>query len=137
MLHFLDEGYKCSGYLPEALDLYADKFDKVQKPDLRTAFNLAFRTDMHFFDYVYTPENIPRYGERFGRSMMGAARQELIGDTLDAYDWTLFQKGDKIVDVGGRIGHLGAAIAQWVIQGVEIIVQDRPSVIEQGKKIHC
>src|SRR5579859_6023080 len=50
MLHFLDEGHKSSGYLSEALELYADKFDKVQKPELQTAFNLAFKTDMHYFD---------------------------------------------------------------------------------------
>lgn len=50
MLHFSDQGYKCAGYLPEALDLYADKFDKIQKPELRTAFNLEYNTDQHYFD---------------------------------------------------------------------------------------
>lgn len=50
MMHSLDEGFKCAGYLPEALDLYAEKFDKVQKQELRTAFNLAFNTD-HLYKY--------------------------------------------------------------------------------------
>jgi len=136
LLHFSDEGYKCSGYLPEAIDLYADKFDKVEKPELRTAFNLAFNTDMHYFDYIYTPENIPRYGDRFGRSMMGGARHELVAVTIDSYDWTQFEKGDKIIDVGGGVGHVGVWISKLVKPGVQIIIQDRPSVIEQGRKIH-
>jgi sterigmatocystin 8-O-methyltransferase len=136
ILHFIDEGYKCSGYLPEALDLYADKFDKVQKPELRTAFNLAFNTDMHYFDWIYTPENIPRYGERFGRSMMGGARAELIGKMLDTYDWQSFKKGDKIIDVGGGVGHVAVGVAQRAKPGVEVIVQDRPSVVDQGREIH-
>ena len=136
ILHFTDEGYKCSAYLPEALDLYADKFDKVQKPELRTAFNLAFHTDEHYFDWIYTPENIPRYGDRFGRSMMGGARQELIEATLDSYNWRQFKKGDTIVDVGGGVGHVGVWISKKLEPGVKIIVQDRPSVIEQGKAIH-
>jgi hypothetical protein len=136
MLHITDEGYKCSGYLPEALDLYADKFDIVQKPELRTAFNLAFNTDQHYFDWIYSPENILRYGERFGRSMMGGATQDIIGVILDSYDWIPFEKGDKIVDVGGGLGHVGVWIARKVKPGVEIIIQDRPSVVEQGRAIH-
>jgi len=136
LLHFSDEGYKSSGYLTESLDLYADKFDQVQKPELRTAFNLAYNTDLHFFDYIYTPENIPRYGERFGRSMMGGARQERVTATIEAYDWKQFKEGDTIIDVGGGIGHIGVWISELVKPGVKIIIQDRPSVIEQGKAIH-
>jgi hypothetical protein len=125
IIHFLDEGFKAAAFLPEALEKYGDQFDKVQKPDLRTAFNLAFNTDMHYFDWLYTPEHIPLYGERFGRSMMGGARTEIISETLDAYDWSGFKDGDVIVDVGGGIGHVGAAIAKRVKPGVKVIVQDR------------
>ena len=116
--------------------MYGEQFDKVQKKDLRTAFNLAFRTDMHYFDYIYTPENIPKYGERFGRSMMGGAREEIMEATLSPYDFSVFKEGDVIVDVGGGIGHMGAAVAKRVKPGVKIIVQDRPSVVEQGKRVH-
>jgi hypothetical protein len=136
IIHFLDEGFKAAAFLPEALEKYGDQFDKVQKPDLRTAFNLAFNTDMHYFDWLYTPEHIPLYGERFGRSMMGGARTEIISETLDAYDWSGFKEGDVIVDVGGGIGHVGAAIAKRVKPGVKVIVQDRRSVVEQGRTVH-
>ena len=136
MTHFLDEGYKCAGYLPEALEKWAHKFDTVQKSELRTAFNLAFNTDSHYFDWIYTPENIPKYGDRFGRSMMGGARHWVIEATLKTYDWSVFEEGDKIVDVGGGVGHVGVAVAKRVKPGVKIIVQDRPSVVEQGKGIH-
>jgi hypothetical protein len=136
LLHFLDEGYQSASYLPEALDLYADQFDKVQKPGLRTAFNLALNTDEHYFDWLYTPENIPRYVERFGRSMIGGARSSHIEKIIAAYKWTTFKEGDTIVDVGGGIGHVGAEVAKNVKPGVEVIVQDRLSVVEQGREIH-
>lgn len=136
ILHFVDEGYKASAYFPESLDQYADSFDKVQKPELRTAFNLAFNTDMHYFDYIYTPENIPRYGARFGRSMMGGASVEFLGAVIDLYDWSVFKPGDKIIDIGGGVGHIAAEVYKRVKPGVELIVQDRDSVVEQGKPIY-
>jgi hypothetical protein len=134
LLHLTDETFKSAGYLPESFDLYADQFDKVQKPDLRTAFNLAFRTDAHYFDWLYFPENFTRYGERFGRAMMGIS-QGMMGDTLEHYNWTQFEPGDKIVDVGGGVGHIGAWVKSKVKPGVEVIIQDLHSVVEQGRAI--
>jgi len=136
LLHHMDEGFKSAGHLPEALDLYAAKFDHVQKADLRTAFNLAFNTDLHYFDYIYAPENISQYGERFGRAMMGHDPAHLVDGVIDLYDWTQFKQGGKIVDVGGGVGHIGVKIAERVGSGVEVIVQDRPTVVEQGKLLH-
>src|SRR5436190_1876270 len=83
-----------------------------------TAINLAFQTEQHFFDYIYEPENSSRLGDRFGCAKAAAAAKFLDG-TLDLYDWTQFRKGDKIVDVGGGIGHIGTAIAKRVQPGVE------------------
>src|SRR5436305_5618488 len=68
--------------------------------------------------------------------MMGSGREELIHSTLDSYDWSQFKEGDRIVDVGGGVGHVGVAVARRVKSGVQVIVQDRPSVVEQGRKIH-
>src|SRR5271163_1747495 len=135
LLHFSDEGFKIAAYLPEALRLYGHNLDKVQKAELRTAFNLAFRTDQHFFDYIYTPENISTYGDRFGRAMMGGTFLESVNTVLRTYDWNQFEAGDKIVDVGGGVGYIGVAISKRVKPGVEVLVQDRPSVVEQGKSI--
>jgi hypothetical protein len=135
ILHKVDVDFKIAGYFSEAVDLWADKMDNVQKPELRTAFNLAFKTDQHFFDYIYSPENISRYGERFNRGMVGETT-ELLDEAFDLYDWTVFNTGDKIVDIGGGLGHVGANIAGRVKSGVEIVVQDQPSVIEQGRTIH-
>ena len=92
-------------YLPESLALYGDKFDHVQKSDLRTAFNLAFNTEKHYFDFLHMPENLHSYGERFGRVMIGTVKQpQLFGFDFqknpDLYDSTRFDEGDKIVIVG-------------------------------------
>lgn len=135
ILHKLDVDFKSAGYFPEALDRWEDKMDHVQKQQLRTAFNLAFKTDQHFFDYIYSPENISRYGERFNRGMVGETTA-LIDEVFDLYDWTVFNAGDKIVDVGVGLGHVGDKIARRVKSGVEIVVQDQPSVIEQRRRIH-
>lgn len=138
--HYVDEGFKCASYLPEALDLYANKFDTFDRCELRTAFNIAYNTDQHYFEYIYTPENIPKYGERFGRAMLGTQTRAYVGfnlsNTLDIYDWTKFETGDKIVDVGGGLGHAGFAIVGKVKPGVEVIVQDRPSVMDEGRALY-
>jgi O-methyltransferase domain len=134
LLHATDESFKAAGYLPESLDLYADQFDKVQKADLRTAFNLAFKTEAHLFDWLYFPENVNHYGQQFGRAMMGTSRA-ILGNLLDCYDWTKFEEGDKIVDVGGGVGHVGVLVKKKVKPGVQVIVQDLPSVVEQGQAI--
>jgi O-methyltransferase domain len=121
----------------ESLDKYAAKFDTVSKQELRTAFNLAFNTDMHYFDYIYTPENIPKYGERFGRSMVAVGSQpHLIEATISCYDWSTVKAGDKVVDVGGGLGHIGLRVATKVPKEAEVIIQDRPSVVEQGRQTH-
>jgi O-methyltransferase domain len=132
LLHLADESFKAAGYLPESLDFYTDQFDKVQKSGLRTAFNLGHQTDMHFFDWLYLPENVSRYGDRFGRAMMGSSIV-LFDNLLDQYDWTQFEKGDKIVDVGGGVGHMGLLVKKKVKPGIEVIIQDLPVVVEQGR----
>jgi hypothetical protein len=133
-LHVSDEAFKAAGYLPESLYLYADQFDKVQKVDLRTAFNLAFNTEAHIFDWLYFPENVNHYGRRFGRAMMGVSRARL-DNLIDEYDWTKFEEGDKIVDIGGGVGHVAVSVKKRVKPGVQVIVQDLPSVVEQGQAI--
>jgi hypothetical protein len=132
LLHTADESYKASSYLPEWIDIHAHEFDRLEKPELRTAFNLALKTDAHFFDWIYLPENVPRHGERFGRALMMGMSRGLLGDLLDQYDWRQFEIGDKIVDVGGGVGHIAVLVKKKVKSGVEVIVQDLPSVVKQG-----
>lgn len=95
LLFYTDQAMKCAVYLPEALDLYANQSDMVQKPQLRTAFNLAFHTDAHFFDYITAPENMPRYGERFNNAMVGGGAPELMGPILALYDWSSVNSGGQ------------------------------------------
>ena len=133
-LHISDESFKVAPYLPESIDLYANQFDQVQKSELRTAFNLAFRTDQHYFDWLYSPDNFSRYGERFGRAMMGMSLA-VAGNLLDYYDWNQFEPGDKIVDVGGGVGHIAVLVKKKVKPGVHVVVQDLPAVVKQGRAI--
>jgi len=132
-LHLSDESFKVAGYLPEALNLWGFDFDKVQRSELKTAFNLAFRTDQHMFEWLYSPENFQLRGSRFGRAMMGVSRN-FLSDANQIHDWSVYKKGDKIVDVGGGVGYLGSLIKKKVNPGVEVIVQDLPEVIAEGKE---
>jgi hypothetical protein len=119
-------------YLPESIDLYANQFDEVQKKDLRTAFNLGLKTDAHYFEWLYLPENVRQYGDRFGRAMMGLS-SSILGNLLDHFNWRQFKPGDQIVDVGGGSGHVAVLVKQKVNPGVTVIVQDLPSVVKQGR----
>jgi hypothetical protein len=66
--------------------------------------------------------------------MMGISHG-MMGDILDHYNCTQFKPGDKIVDVGGGVGHVGAWVKSKVKPGVEVIIQDLHGVVEQGRTI--
>ena len=139
--HYTDEGFRCTAHLPESLTFWGNEFDRVEKSDLRTAFNLAFNTEKHYFDFFHMPENLLSYGKRFSSVMVGTVKYpQMFGfdfeKTVDLYDWNRFEEKDKIVIVGGGIGHEASRIAPRVRNGVEIIVETIPEVIEYGKGVN-
>lgn len=70
---------------------------------------------------------------RFGLAMLGAGDVEVPGVLLD-YDWASLQRGAIVVDVGGGVGQMAIALGREY-PNLNFVVQDRPPVVEQGKRI--
>jgi hypothetical protein len=51
-----------------------------------------------------------------------------------AFDWDSLAKDSVIVDVGGGVAASSLPLAE-VYLDLQIVVQDRPPVIEEGKKV--
>ncbi|PWN88010.1 S-adenosyl-L-methionine-dependent methyltransferase [Acaromyces ingoldii] len=70
---------------------------------------------------------------RFGLAMLGAGDVEVPGVLAD-YDWAGLGQGATVVDVGGGVGQMCIALGR-AFSNLRFVVQDRPPVIEQGRKI--
>ncbi|KAF8629507.1 hypothetical protein AX17_005633 [Amanita inopinata Kibby_2008] len=78
--------------------------------------------------------------ERFGKAMTGTGSWEAPGAIFNGFDWHLLPKNSIVVDVGGGIGSTSMLLASAFSSeedegaGLKFIIQDRPVVVELGKK---
>ncbi|KAG6894587.1 hypothetical protein C0995_014002 [Termitomyces sp. Mi166 len=114
--HFTDEIYKSSSFLVDAL---TDRnFDNSDDP-AKTAFNLAFRTDLPVFSYFSAPGNEKRL-HRFNIACEGG------------FDWKSLSTS-VVVDVGGGIGSQSMVLAKE-FPNLSFVIQDLESVIDDASK---
>ncbi|KAH7382516.1 O-methyltransferase-domain-containing protein [Phaeosphaeria sp. MPI-PUGE-AT-0046c] len=97
-----------------------------------TAFNVAFRTDQAWFDYVKSnsdrglPEIFAGYMRSMGKSE-GLKFQHLV----DGYDWASLGAA-HVVDVGGSTAQASIAIAK-TFPRLTFTVEDLPEVVAAGR----
>ncbi|KAJ7080600.1 O-methyltransferase [Mycena belliarum] len=79
--------------------------------------------------------------ERFGKAMAGTGSWEAPGAVLHGFDWGALPQGSVVVDVGGGIGSTSMLLASAYAEldgedggGLRFVIQDRPVVVEMGKK---
>ncbi|KAJ6043153.1 uncharacterized protein N7446_001349 [Penicillium canescens] len=92
-----------------------------------TAFNLALKTDLPFFDYL---SSSPEFTQRFSGYMKNVAKGEgtNIKHLIQGYDWANLGNA-TVVDVGGSSGHASISLAE-IFPQLKFIVQDLPMVIK-------
>ncbi|KAI0633823.1 S-adenosyl-L-methionine-dependent methyltransferase [Trametes polyzona] len=100
----------------------------VSPESYKTAFNLALRTPLGYFQWLELPENEMRL-TNFGRAMTAVRAWEVAENILDAYPWKDLPSGSVVVDVGGGIGSTSMVLAE-AFPNLRCVVQDRPKVIE-------
>ena len=54
--------------------------------------------------------------------------------SCSGYNWAMIPKGSVVVDVGGGVGTVSMIIAK-AHEHLKIIVQDRPAVADNGKRV--
>jgi len=127
--HLTDEGAKTSSHLLESLTKQRTNSSPTA---VKTAFSMAFNTDASYWDFMEVPTQENRL-RRFGFAMEGVAKTEPQDAILRGFDWESVPDGGQVVDVGGGVGSISMRLAN-AYPKLNIVVQDRPPVIEEGVK---
>lgn len=116
--------------LPEAVNKFPDSPEPQD-----TAFGLAFGDT--FFGYKEKNlDHMVKFG-LFVDSFAGGSMADSAESIAQAYSWEELPKGSLVVDVGGGIGHISAAIAQqhphlqFVVQDFEDLAAESSSLLKQ------
>ncbi|KAI0360847.1 S-adenosyl-L-methionine-dependent methyltransferase [Trametes cingulata] len=139
-----DDFYKSCAYitdqlLPErersvALRKLRDRERKSEPPArYKAPFNLAFDTELGYFDWLEQPENKTRLTQ-FGRAMTGARGWEANEDITAVYPWKDLPKDSVVIDVGGGIGSTSIVLAK-AFPHLRFVVQDRQPVVDIAPSI--
>ncbi|KDQ64437.1 hypothetical protein JAAARDRAFT_201773 [Jaapia argillacea MUCL 33604] len=127
--HLSDEVCKASSYIYETL---TDPVMGQSFSTSHTPINQAFKTDKSFFPWLEEPFNKERFA-RYGAAIRGTSLWNSLDAVLYGYDWASLTPDDLIVDVGGGTGMPSMQIAR-AFPSARIVIQDRPEVVEQGKR---
>ncbi|KAI0087132.1 S-adenosyl-L-methionine-dependent methyltransferase [Irpex rosettiformis] len=97
-----------------------------------TAFNLAFKTDLPYFEWLSKPEQAYK-NKRFITGMHAGNRISAQGVILKGestrFDWKSLPEDSVVVDVAGGVGTQTLTLAKE-FSHLKYVVQDRASVIE-------
>lgn len=129
VLMHTDESFKGSAYLTEAFTNPATAHS-VRATD--SPWNLAAQTDVFLFDWYDLPQNEDRK-TRFSFAMACSTRLEPPAAILAGFKWADLPQSSVVVDVGGGVGSSSLILAKGAPH-LNLIVQDRCSVIEDAKK---
>ncbi|KAF1812903.1 S-adenosyl-L-methionine-dependent methyltransferase, partial [Eremomyces bilateralis CBS 781.70] len=112
--------------LPELTTKYGGT-DKLTE----TAFGLAYKTDMPFFEYISAD---PVRIRDFSVAMQNIATSDIqkAEHLLKMYDWSSIGAA-TVVDVGGSSGHASILLLKHFPE-LRVVVQDLPDVVEKVKE---
>ncbi|OJJ51096.1 hypothetical protein ASPZODRAFT_57439 [Penicilliopsis zonata CBS 506.65] len=99
-----------------------------------TAHNIAFDTDLPFFDYLATQ---PEKEKQFARYMKNVTSGEgtAIRHLVNGFDWASLGQA-TVVDVGGSTGNAAITLAHEFPE-LSFIVEDLPANAEMGEATLC
>ncbi|KAJ7447576.1 O-methyltransferase [Mycena galericulata] len=128
ILMHTDEAFKGSAYITEA---FTNPATAHSNKATHSPWNIAAQTDTFLFDWYDLPENAHRK-TRFSFAMACSTKLEPPEAILAGFEWAALPEKAVIVDVGGGVGSTALVIAK-AISHVNLVVQDRYSVIEDAK----
>ncbi|KAF7338950.1 O-methyltransferase [Mycena venus] len=128
ILMHTDEAFKGSAYLTEA---FTDPATAASTKSTDSPWNIATKTNAFLFDWYDRPEN-EHQKTRFSFAMACSTKLEPPEAILAGFKWADLSEGSVIVDVGGGVGSTALIIAK-AVPHVNLVVQDRSSVIEDAK----
>ncbi|ORY10494.1 sterigmatocystin 8-O-methyltransferase [Clohesyomyces aquaticus] len=123
---FMSEGtVPAASKLVEASERWPDSEQKNQ-----TAYNIAFNTDLPFFDHLKTQPDKTR---QFASYMKNVQKSEgtALRHLVNGFDWESLGKA-TVVDVGGSSGASSITLAES-FSNLNFIVQDLPENAAEGQ----
>ncbi|KAA1477972.1 S-adenosyl-L-methionine-dependent methyltransferase [Dentipellis sp. KUC8613] len=128
--HHLDEPFKASAYSWETL---SDPSTGHSGDPTASAFARAFKTNETLWQFYEHPEQKYRQ-RRFDAGMQGIQALQPPDAILAVYDWKDLPAKSVVVDVGGGVGTSAFPLARDFPE-LKIVVQDRPDVVNDAKKL--
>lgn len=126
--------YMCAKSAPTAQHMAAahQKWGAGSMRTYETSYNLAFDTDLPFFDHISRDE--ARMGE-FARYMRNVRSSEGVDlkHLVAGFDWNSIAAGGQVVDVGGSTGTAAIALAT-AFPTLNFTVQDLAVNADAGRK---
>ena len=118
----------CAPMITHQIDAI-EKWGHGSQESNQTAVNYAYGGNGPFYDFI---SSNPVRERRFGTAIQQVSEQpsSSVIHIQKGFDWSLLGNG-TVIDVGGHIGYCAAAIAQ-ASPNLEVIVQDRPEVVEMA-----
>ncbi|KAL7623779.1 hypothetical protein AAE478_005332 [Parahypoxylon ruwenzoriense] len=126
--------YMCAKSAPTAMHMAAahQKWGPASMRTYETAYNVAFDTDLPFFDHISRDEakmaEFARY-MRNVRSSEGVDLKHLVA----GFTWQDIGDGGVVVDVGGSTGSAAITLAE-AFPHLKFVVQDLPANADNGRK---
>jgi 6-hydroxytryprostatin B O-methyltransferase len=98
-----------------------------------TAFNVAFDTDLPFFDHL---SRNPQKMKEFSAYMTNVRSSDTVAlrHLTSGFAWETIREGGIVVDVGGSVGDAAIAIAE-AFPHLKLVVQDLPRNTDNGRKM--
>ncbi|KAB8801880.1 hypothetical protein FH972_026702 [Carpinus fangiana] len=125
--------YMCAKSAPTAMHMAAahKKWGADSMRTYETSYNIAFDTDLPFFDHISRDE--AKMGE-FARYMRNVRSSEGVDlkHLVNGFSWQDIRDGGKVVDVGGSTGSAAIALAN-AYPKLNFVVQDLPANADSGR----
>jgi hypothetical protein len=120
--HFATESLKSAPYIASSI------INESRQQPSRLPFNVAFGTDQTLWEWYEQPDN-HFFGSRFATGFEGLSTRFSDETFTCALDWESMEKGSVVVDVGGSVGTVTAALAKK-FSHLSYVVQDLPATIQ-------
>ena len=117
-----------SSGMAEATARWGDTTAKHQ-----TSFNVAFNSDLPWFEFVKATPGLPGVFAGYMRAMSRSDGLKLK-HLVEGFSWGDLERGSVVVDVGGSTAQASIALAK-AFPELRFIVEDLPEVVEGGPGI--
>ncbi|KAI9654521.1 MAG: hypothetical protein M1821_006611 [Bathelium mastoideum] len=126
--------YMCAKSAPTAMHMATahQRWGPASVRTNETAYNIAFDTDLPFFEHISQDESKTSEFARYMRNVRSSEGVDLK-HLITGFAWQDIPDGGVIVDVGGSTGTAAVALAR-AFSHLTFVVQDLPANADSGRK---